>query len=84
MNKFKDVHVNGDEIVSKYQHIDNGGYFVTIDKFGTVYIEFSFYGYATTKLSLPEIDIDGLIALLQESKILLERENIMQKLKGEI
>ncbi len=56
---------------------------MAVDKYGTMNIQYSFHGYATTMISMPEIDIDGLISLLQESKILLDREDVVRKLKGE-
>ena len=43
--------MNKSEITSEqYFHIDNGGFFVRVDKFGSIEIEFGFHGYSNTTI----------------------------------
>lgn len=83
IEKFREVKGSPEDVIRVYQHIDNGGYSVTGDEYGTVGIDFSFFGYANTSISLPQLDIDGLITSLEEYKRRLEHIQVMRKLKGE-
>lgn len=42
-----------DIIHTKYFHIDNGGFTFSVGKDGTIEIDFGFYGYANTVVTLP-------------------------------
>jgi len=82
--KFREITGNSDDIViNMHQHIDNGGYGISGDKFGSLSIDFSFFGYATTSITLPFIDLDGLIDSLQEYKRRLNELETVRILKGE-
>lgn len=84
LHKFREVAGNSDDVViNVYQHIDNGGYSISGDEYGTLSIDFSFFGYSNTSITLPRIDIDGLISALEEYKQRLDEIEIMRKLKGE-
>jgi hypothetical protein len=84
IEKFREIGGNSlDVVINVYQHIDNGGYSISGDEYGTVSIDFSFFGYANTSISLPQLDIDGLIATMQEYKKRLEHIEVMRRLKGE-
>ena len=81
---FREIPSLDKETVGKwYQHIDNGGYTVSMDIYGTLTISFGFFGYSQTDISLSTVDIDGLISLLNECKTRIEQEESIRRLKGE-
>ena len=41
-----------DIIHEKYFHVDNGGFFFRVDKYGTTEIEFGFFGYSRTTIAM--------------------------------
>jgi hypothetical protein len=81
--KFKEIKCGPDSLISAYQHIDNGGYTVSGDEYGTVSISFGFFGYSNTSIDMPILDIDGLINTLQEYKRRLSEVETIKRLKGE-
>lgn len=62
-------------IHKKYWHIDNGGFTFSVDKYGSLEIEFGFFGYATTKIILTPLlgkdsfNIDSLSEFFNEAKL---------------
>jgi hypothetical protein len=83
--KFKEIPTKAfdDSVIRSYQHIDNGGHTVEIDRYGNLTIETSFFGYSQTTVMLSTIDIDGLIDFLQVAKQRLAELETVRKLKGE-
>lgn len=74
---------NPDVMISAYQHVDNGGHTVTVDRYHGVTIETGFFGYSHTTVLLSTVDIDGLIQVLQTAKQRIEEDEVARRLKGE-
>ncbi len=80
MSEFRDLARRDNEVVSVYQHIDNGGFSVSVNNNGTLVISHSFFGYAQTTVEMPNIDLPGLIKALTTANEALERNRIIEKL----
>jgi D-mannonate dehydratase len=82
--KFEEQKLTTDDIVvCAYQHVDNGGHTVMVDKYHNVHISTGNFGYSNVNLMLGTVDLDGLIEALQKAKRRLEELAVMRKLKGE-
>lgn len=55
------------ECITAHQHVDNGGYTVTIDEHRNVVIEAGFFGYSTTTLHMSCLDLRGLVKLMHDA-----------------
>ncbi len=58
----------GTKSISVHQHVDNGGHTLTMDQYGNLIVETGFFGYSHTAVMLHAVDVDGMIAFLQEAK----------------
>lgn len=63
--------INSADTMSVHQHIDNGGHTLTVDQWGNMVVETGFFGYSHTAVMLSGIDIDGMIAFLQQAKVFI-------------
>lgn len=83
--KFEIVSPNSaDDVISAYQHIDNGGHTISVTKDSDITIQTGFFGYSMTSVLLTGVNLDSLIGVLQEAKKRIEQEQLVDRLKGNI
>lgn len=84
MDKFKLVDTSGDAelVVKAYQHVESGGYLLSVDNESNLTLTFGFYGLSDTAITLSGVDLEGMIAALTIAKNEIEQQRIVRRLKG--
>jgi len=62
-------------IHTKYYHVDNGGFTFSVDRYGSVIINFGFFGYSDTQVCLSsnkEFSVDALADFFVEARFKLK------------